>query len=152
MPTYHTKFGGFVGLVFFESSNPLKLPWTTTKRSLNRESGIYLRTRNRMAAAARPVLTFMNKKYGPDLDTTPVEREIAHGTVSATPAQLATSTNTQFNVFRTDPKPKLIKRVQYDARITDLDKISKHLNQRSMTAGKIGEHTFKYFLDQEGLA
>ncbi|MGA3267398.1 MAG: ATP-binding protein [Verrucomicrobiota bacterium] len=152
MPMYHTKFGGFVGLVFFESSDPMKMPWTTTKRSLNRESAIYLRARGKMAVAARPVLTFMNSRYGMDLDTTPIEREIARGTVEATPAQLATSTNTQFKVVRTSSKPKLTQRVQYDARISDLDKIRKHLNRHSMKVGAISEHTFNYFLDQEGLA
>jgi hypothetical protein len=32
MPMYHTQYGGFVGLVFFESADPMKMPWTTTKR------------------------------------------------------------------------------------------------------------------------
>ena len=94
----------------------------------------------------------MNNRYGIDLDTTPIEREIARGTVEATPAQLATSKNTQFKVVTITPKPKLIQRVQYDVRIADLDKIRKHLNRHSMAGGAIGEHTFKYFLDQEGLA
>ena len=151
MPMYHTQFGGFLGLVFFESSDPMKMPWTTTKRSLNRESAIYLRARGKMAIAARPVLAFMRSKYSSDQDSTSTEREIARNTIGATPAQLATSTNMQFKVVTTIPKPKLTQRVAYDARISDLDKIRNHLNRRSMTGGAIGEHTFDYFLDQEGL-
>ena len=151
MPGYHTKFGGFIGLVFFESKDPLKMPWTTTKRSLNRESAIYLRARGKMAVAARPVLTFMNNKYGADVDIAPIEREIARTTVGATPAQLATSKTMQFNVVKAvqQPKPPTTS-VQYSALNSDLEKIRKHL-QRRMGANKIGEHTLKYFIEQEGL-
>jgi hypothetical protein len=105
-----------------------------------------------MAIAARPVITFMRKKYGTDLDVTPVEREIARNTVSATPAQLATSKPVRFTVTTVTATPKATTRVQFDAKDSDLEKIRKHLNRHTMGAGKIGEHTFKYFLDQEGLA
>ena len=151
MPLYHTQFGGFLGLVFFESTDPMKMPWTTTKRSLNRESAIYLRARNRMAMAARPVLAFMRSKYSADFDTAPVERELARNTVEATPAQLATTKNVQFAVLKTTPPPNPTTRVQYYALVSDLEKIRKHLNRGRMSAVAIGEHTFNYFLDQEGL-
>lgn len=151
MPAYHPKNSGFVGLVFFESSDPLKLPWTTTKRSLNRESAIYLRTRNRMAVAARPVLSFMNKQYGIDPDTAPIEREIARGTISATPADLATQKSAQFHVPTVVVVQKTTVAVQYKARISELEKIRKHLNRPGMGANKIGEYTFQNFLTQEGL-
>jgi hypothetical protein len=151
MPMYHTQFGGFIGLVFFESADPMKMPWTTTKRSLNRESGIYLRTRGRMGAAARPVLSFMRSKYASDLDASPIEREIARNTVGATPAQLATTKTMQFTVSKPTPPPNPTSRVQYNALVSDLEKIRKHLSKIRMGAGAIGEHTFEYFLDQEGL-
>ena len=35
---FQNKFNGFVGVAFFQSKDPLLLPWTTTKRGLNRES------------------------------------------------------------------------------------------------------------------
>lgn len=151
MPMYHTQFGGFVGLVFFESADPMKMPWTTTKRSLNRESAIYLRARGKMAIAARPVLAFMRSKYSADFDTAPVERELARNTVEATPAQLATAKNVQFEVLKSTPPPNPTTRVQYYALVSDLEKIRKHLNKSRMSAVAIGEHTFNYFLDQEGL-
>jgi len=61
MPTFQPKHRRFVGLVFFESMNPLQLPWTTTKRDLNQESGVYMKVRGRMAMAARPILSFIDK-------------------------------------------------------------------------------------------
>lgn len=151
MPSYHTQYGGFIGLVFFESSDPMKMPWTTTKRSLNRESGIYLRARTKMGIAARPVLSFMRSKYGADMDVTSIEREIARNTIGATPAELATSKPVQFNVVKVVSPPKRTTRVQFDALIFDLDKIRRHISRPRMGAGAVGEHTFNYFLDQEGL-
>jgi|GEM_PF-186348 len=151
MPAYHTQYGGFIGLVFFESVNPMKMPWTTTKRSLNRESAIYLRTRGKMALAARPVLAFMRSKYSADYDTAPVERELARNTVGATPAQLATAKTVQFEVIKTAPPPNPTTRVQYYALNSDLEKIRKHLNKSRMSAVAIGEHTLNYFMEQEGL-
>jgi Histidine kinase-, DNA gyrase B-, and HSP90-like ATPase len=151
-PTFQPKHRGFVGIVFFECKDPMLLPWTTTKRSLNRESAIYLRTRNKMAVAAKPVFSFINKKYPTDPDQAPLERVIARDTVIASPAELATQRSMQFKVVTHVPAVRTTKRVQYDAKIADLDKITKHLRQPWMSASAVGEHTFKYFLTQEGLA
>jgi hypothetical protein len=152
MPLFQPKHRAFVGVVFFESKNPMAMPWTTTKRSLNRESSIYLRTRNRMAVAAKPVLSFISKKYPSDSDAEPTEREAAVSQVIAAPAQLASASATLFSVPIPPPPPRLTQRVQYDARISDLEKVRKHLRQPRMEAGRTGEHTFQYFLEQEGLA
>jgi hypothetical protein len=151
MPLFQPKHRAFVGVVFFESRNPMALPWTTTKRSLNRESSIYIRTRNRMALAAKPVLSFISKKYPSDPDTTPAERGIAKSMMIATPAELATPKASSFFIPIPPPAPKLKQRVQYDVKISDLDKIRNHLRQPRLSASRIGEHTFDYFLKQEGL-
>ena len=153
MPTYQPKHRSFVGLVFFEADNPLRLPWTTTKRGLNRESPVYLRVRGKMAAAARPVLSFINRQYPADRDQEPAEREIARTVESASVGGLVGRANTSFSVPPArQPTPRTTTRVQYDAKDSDLAKIRKHLRKHRMSAIKIGEHTFKYFLDKEGLA
>lgn len=151
-PSFQPKHRGFVGIVFFESTNALLLPWTTTKRSLNRESGIYIRTRNRMTVAAKPVFSFINSKYPSDAEVTPVERAIARQTVSTTFADLASPGTAVFAIPRPPVIIKLTTKVQFDAKDTDLAKIRKHLRSSNMSAGRIGEHTFNYFLKQEGLA
>ena len=57
------KYRGFVGLVLFHSDDLLALPWTTTKRGLNKESSVVQRARTRMMVLARPILTFLNEMY-----------------------------------------------------------------------------------------
>jgi len=151
MPLFQPKHRAFVGVVFFESKNPMSLPWTTTKRSLNRESSIYIRTRNRMALSAKPVFSFISKQYPSDADTPPAERGIAKNMVTADPAELATPKSTSFFIPIPPPAPKLTQSVQYQAKISELEKIRKHLRRPGLAAWRIGEHTFDYFLKQEGL-
>jgi hypothetical protein len=152
MPQFHSKYRAFIGLVFFESKDPLKLPWTTTKRDLNKESAIYLHTKARMAAAARPVISFCNRKYGADPDEEPVEREISKGVDGTSLGYLVASKSTVFTAPSPKKgKPRTTTRVQYDAENSDLERIRKHLRKPRMGASGIGKHTFDYFMRQEGL-
>ncbi len=152
MPIWVPKYTSFIGFVFFESKNALELPWTTTKRSVNGESAVYRKTLSRMAVLARPILTFCNRKYPGDEDQEPIEREIAKQMKPTSLANLVRRAGSAFLIE--EPKNELKKttvRVRYEAKIVDVEKIRKHLRKSRMGATKIGEHTFDYFLRQEGL-
>lgn len=152
MPQFVPKYRAFLGFVFFESKDPLRLPWTTTKRDLNKESTIYLFVKGRMAVAARPVISFCNRKYGSDRDEQPIEREISKEVTSASLGELTSRKSTVFIAPPPMRTPvKTTTRVQYDAENSDLEKIRKYLRKPRMGAGDIGKHTFDYFLRQEGL-
>jgi hypothetical protein len=150
-PQFMPKHRGFIGFVFFESQNPLMLPWTTTKRDLNRESAIYLHVKNRMAVAARPVIAFCNRKYGPDRDEEPIEREISRGVARASFGELVRDETTSFRGVPLTAVPKSTVTVRFEADIADVDKIRKSLRKPHMGAGAIGKYTFEYFMSQEGL-
>jgi hypothetical protein len=152
MPTFQPKHRSFIGVVFFESENPLHLPWTTTKRDLNRESAVYLRARNKMLTAARPVIKFINSQYPSDQDMEPVEREIAQAVTGTSFGNLVAKTGTTFNAAAPKRKVKTTQSVQYHAEIRDLEKVRSHLRRPRMGVGEIGKYTFKYFLEKEGLA
>lgn len=152
MGTFQPKYRSFVGVTFFESEDPLLLPWTTTKRSLNRESAIYLRVHNRMKSAARPVISFLNKQYPSEPDEEPIEREISKTVKGTSFGDLMAKKITVFDVPKPRKRIKTTTSVQYDAENEDLDKIRKHLRKPRMGANRIGEYTFRYFLDQEGLS
>jgi hypothetical protein len=149
VPRYHPKFRQFLGLVFFESAEGHLLPWTTTKRGLNRESKIYLRVRNKMAVAAQPVLSYLSDTYGAEDDEGPEDREIAR---EVEQVSVGTATARGRTVF-TPParKKKTTTRVQYDVENEELEKARKHL-RRSMPANRLGRHAFDYFMLKEGLA
>jgi hypothetical protein len=150
LPLFHSKYNGFVGLAFFSSPKPLLLPWTTTKRGLNRESRIYQRTRNKMIGVGRPIITFLNKMYPSEPDANRGEREIADRLESADVREMASRSQRQFKV---EPSPKVVAkstvRISYEAEIDDVARIKKHVRQPSWGANKVGRHTFDYFLKQE---
>jgi hypothetical protein len=150
MPQFHPKYRKFIGLVFFESDDPHKLPWTTTKRGLNRESRSYLRMRNKMAAVAQPVLSYLANTYsGPSDDEEPIDRNIADLVSRVNVGAAVAKKTTVFKPPQRRTKPT-ITRVQYDAEVNELDLVRKHL-RKTMTATAIGRYTFDYFLEKEGL-
>lgn len=151
VPSWVSKYTSFIGLVFFESSKPLALPWTTTKRAVNREAMVYRKALKRMGVLAQPILRFCNRKYPSDVDQEPVEREIAQQVKATTIAHLAQRTGAFEIKTPATTTEKTTVRVQYEAKIRDVDKIKKHLRKPRMGASKVGEHTLDYYLRQEGL-
>ncbi|MEW6444243.1 MAG: ATP-binding protein [bacterium] len=152
MPQWVSKYTSFVGFVFFESEDPLLLPWTTTKRNLNEESMIYQRVKNRMAVSARPVLSFLSRKYPSDSDEKPYEREVAKHVERASISTISRPGPSTFTIPPVRVRSaKTTISVQYDAERADVEKIKKALRNPRMTAREIGEYTFQYFLRNEGL-
>jgi hypothetical protein len=152
LPQFHSsKSRGFIGIASFVSTFPLKLPWTTTKRSLNSESGIFIRVRDRMATVARPVFSFLDKLYSSRSDFSPEERQLMKDVEQADVDAVATQGPSDFSPPRRKRKPRTTTKVQYDAENSDLELVRTNLRRPSISASQIGLHTFNYFLDQEGL-
>jgi hypothetical protein len=151
-PVWHMgKFRGFVGVVFFQSANALTLPWTTTKRGLNRETAVYQMARNRMRGAAKPIINFLDSMYKSDAPEEAFGRNIANHIQQTTLAHVAASTPGQFKVTYSPGirKPKTTVRVQYDAEKVDVEKIKKHVKKPGWGANQIGKHTFDHYIKTE---
>jgi hypothetical protein len=149
LPSYHSKYRGFVGLAHFVSSDPYLLPWTTTKRGLNQESLAYQRVRNEMRAISRPVISFLDRMYSGDIAESKPEREIADAVVQADLTAIAKRQESPFTVTpRTRRKAKTTTKVQYDAEIADVERIRKHLRDPQLSASKIGLITFEDYLSR----
>jgi hypothetical protein len=148
-PQFHYKYRGFVGMAFFQSNKPLLLPWTTTKRGLNRESPIYQKARSLMSGIARPVLNFINNMYPSEPAEEARERQIAEKIRKVDIRAIAAKPPSVFKVLPTKkPAPKTVT-IQYKAKIEDVERIKKCLRDPTMSATKVGEHTFKHFLKKE---
>ena len=149
-PRFVSKYRGFVGVAYFFSAKPSLLPWTTTKRGLNRESQVFQLARNEMMATARPVLTFLNNMYPGDVPSEVVQREIADG-VERTPFhQLKDVGEGAFRASgaaKTSRAPTLS--VQFRARISDIERAKKCLGKPGWSAGRVGRHALQYLIDQE---
>ena len=149
-PQFTPKYRGFVGVAFFFSDDPSVLPWTTTKRGLNRESRIFQLARHKMVAASRPVLTFLNNMYPSDAPEEVPERDLADSVTPTPIHELTSSGEKSFRARRKKrtPKPATVS-VQYRARKSDIARARKRLARPRWGAGKVGAHALKYFLDQE---
>jgi hypothetical protein len=60
VPLYHDQFSRFRGYAFFDSDDPSRLPWTTTKTGVDADNGIWRSTRAHMISMTRPVIDFLN--------------------------------------------------------------------------------------------
>lgn len=64
VPSYHTQFIGIRGIVSFRSSDPSKLPMTTTKRGVDLSSTLYAEVKNKMREGLKLFTTYTNSWKG----------------------------------------------------------------------------------------
>lgn len=145
---FHNKYFGFVGLVLFSSDDPSLLPWTTSKRGLNREHLVFQRARNVMAGIAKPILTFLNELYPNDPVEDPVERQVAEGVKQTDFRSLLYEAPVSFQRKLPAEKRQTV-RVQFDASKRDIGRIQKKLRKPAISASEIGKLTFDHYLRTE---
>lgn len=155
LPRYHSIYNEFRGVVFIQSDDPSKLPINTTKNGLNTESRIYHEILNLLIKIARPLITYLTKKYpkekgeldeiakkiesteeGKDREAQfiPID-EIEDGSVFVAPKKRGPRIK-MLNITYTKPE-KLVKEVK------------KYLDVKSNK--EVGEKTFEYFIELEGI-
>jgi hypothetical protein len=150
LPQFHSsKFRGFVGVAFFKANDALKLPWTTTKRGLNRESAVFQRARNRMRGVARPIITFLDGLYKTDASEDNIGRAIVDAVKSVALSTIAAKPSSAFTV---QPRTRTIRAsvsIQYDVDRVDLDRVKQHLKRFGWSGSRIGKFTFNYYIENE---
>jgi len=62
VPKWHRQYSGFAGLVLFSSKESIKLPMTTTKRSVDEGSAIYRRALQKMAVPTKAWTSYTNTR------------------------------------------------------------------------------------------
>jgi hypothetical protein len=149
LPNFHSKYNGFVGVVIFRSRNPLELPWTTTKRGLNRESPVFQSARIEMNLLARPIISFLNDMYKSELVEEPAERKIAEKVTLKDIREVVARKPATFQITKKPQQAKATTRIQYEAAVHDIERIKKAIRQPAWGANKVGKYTFDYFVKTE---
>jgi len=150
LASFQPKYRSFVGIASFESDEPLKLPWTTTKRDLNRESGVFIKARGLMAAMSKPILTFLNSQYPSDTTVEMADIRDAVGGVKETSFKdIAAKPIAGFLYTPPKKKEKKTEWIRYQADVSSLDRVRRHLRRPSMGPGDIGRFTFDHYLKTE---
>lgn len=150
LPTFQPKHRPFLGLVFFVSDYAERLPWATTKSSINEESLIWQEAKRRMADVGRQVTSYLDRRYGEGgTDISPAElNEVSGSDVSAFTAVAAAKRNFK-TTSRHPQKPSEETSIQYKVKIEDVERIKTYLGKRNMSNSEVGRYTFDYFLSNE---
>jgi hypothetical protein len=147
LPIFQPKHRPFLGTVFFVSSDPEALPWTTTKGSVNEDSAVWQEAKRHMTTVGRVVIGFLDRRYTDDgTEVASADLQDASGaSVSVLKAAVA-----QTRSFKppTKPAPKE-KKIQYMAKLVDIKKIAAHLRKPNIGGSEVGRFTFNYFLKNE---
>jgi hypothetical protein len=147
LPIFQPKHRPFLGTVFFVSPNVEELPWTTTKASVNEESAIWQEAMRHMVKVGRVIINFLDKRYteeGTEISPSDMQ-DASQGSVSVLTAAVAKE---RTFTAPTKPPPKEV-RIQYHAKVRDVEKIESHLRRPGMGGSEVGRYTFNYFLKNE---
>lgn len=149
---WHNKFAHFVGYVYFKSEDVRLLPWTTTKQGVVVDSPPYQTALSEMQVQARPILNFLSSMYADELqEEDVVEREILEKARGVSIEKLA-KRDASFDPDLVREKKKsenVLISIQYKKRRKDLDRIRQQIKKLTMSASRVGEYTFDYFIKQE---
>ena len=104
-----------------------------------------------MAAAARPIITFLNDMYPSDIPEELSERAVAEGVKGVDLRSFAQRPRSEFAISprRVRAPSKATVSIQYNASKRDVERIKKATRQSRSSASKIGEFTFKHFVEHE---
>jgi len=152
LPGHHVKFNHFLGYVYFKSNDANKLPLTTTKEGVERESPLYQKALGEMRLLTRPVLDFLNRMYPTDIQPEGVaERETLEraGAVSVETVATKKKKSASFSAKTTKKDANASVNIVYKRAKKDIDRIRRAIKKPRMSATKIGEHTFDVFLRRE---
>ncbi len=150
LASFQPKYRSFVGLASFESDDPLSLPWTTTKRAINRESGVFMRARGLMVAMSKPILTFLNSQYPSDPTVEVADiRDAVEGVHEVSFRDIASRPAAGFSYKAPKKKERKTEWIRFSASIPSLDKVRSHLRRPALSASEIGKLTFEHFVKTE---
>ena len=160
VPRYHTQFIAISGIVEFKSDDASKLPTTTTKRSIDASSLLYLQTKNRMREGMRLFTDFTNKWKGREDEI----RELFKVGDLLSPAEIKTKakklplSSTRGYPEGEQYKPELPfpekleptkRRISFVKGLTEIKKVGEYLlNDADADASEIGEKCFDVILEE----
>jgi hypothetical protein len=147
-PGFHSKFNHFLGYVYFRSKDVQKLPWTTTKEGVDRESPIYQAALAEMRLLSRPVLDFLSTLYPDVKEQSEPEHALFKQAKAVAPQKIASRANAGWEAKVKKQGDDYLVSIQYKRPNRKLKKIREALGRTNMSASRIGEHTFDWFYDR----
>ena len=141
---WHPQYNGFLGMVLFNSRNPNLLPWTTTKRDIDRSSPMYRRALTKMRLATSDWTEYTTRRKV-DLEKAKViERETSNTTI------FTVSENKTLKFPRIAKSPTIrMANIHYQKPVGIVKTAAKALGNTNLNYRGVGEKTFEYFFNNE---
>ncbi|CAH0223983.1 ATP-binding protein [Plantibacter cousiniae (nom. nud.)] len=142
VPKWHRQYAGFTGVVLFSSTDPMRLPMTTTKRSVDTSSAVYRRAIDKMARPTKEWIGYTNARKG-DLEAA---RVLEQKVTSVPVISVAKSGGLK---LPSPPKTKArsVANIAYSVDATRLRKLSAAMGDAGMTYRDVGIQSFEYAYD-----
>lgn len=142
-PQWHYQYAGFIGIVLFTASNAAWLPLTTTKRSVDLSSDIFLRARTHMREVSKRWIAYTNvRKY--DLEAAKrIERR-------AVEVELGNVEKQQTVQLPLIPKRKVERQahVNYSVPASRMTRLARGLGSARLSYRDVGLKSFDYAYDE----
>jgi hypothetical protein len=140
---WHPQYNGFLGLVRFSASDTKLLPWTTTKRDVDKDSGVYRRALVKMKEATREWASYTNQRRN-DLD----HAKAVEARAVSVPVAATQNARGIYPTFARAAGPAH-SAIQYSKPTSEVLKVKMALGGSTTTNKQVGIATFEYFLRNE---
>ena len=162
VPSYHTQFIGIKGIVIFESTDPSKLPMTTTKRGIDHSSEIYIAVKDKICEGLKMFTNYTNQWKGRNKE----EKEFSDTAEKVQYKDLfSEQTQEEYGLSLRDgnrgktyrpmlPKPendKPYRIIRYSKSIDDIKKVIGYFYddpEENIAASVVGEKCFDYVCEK----
>jgi hypothetical protein len=138
-PQWHRQYDGFIGIVLFNASNALALPLTTTKRSVDTSSPVFLRARPRMRDLTKAWIEYTNRRKHVLESAKSIEQIAKPISIYSLPQR----TVVVLPKFETTPIQKR-GNISYSMPVEKLDELRDALGNVNMTNREVGIRSFEF--------
>lgn len=148
---YHPSLASFRGYVYFESEELLKLPWNTTKTSVDITNRLYLLGMEKMREAVEQIgktISDLKNTYDvnnlDEIESIKSAKELVlnHATIREI------KENTDFAIIQVEPKEKMTG-ISFKVPEEKYNVVKKYMKATSKK--QVGEKLFDYFVEMEGI-
>lgn len=147
--SWHPQYSGFLGIVMFDSNDPLKLPWMTTKTDIDLTNATYRRAIVKMKEATKQFVVYTTKRKAALAKARELEKA-----ASAVPAFTLSGSGKKPNTKMVLPKIQhttspVNVNIQYQKPKAEVLEAATALGNPRMSATLVGAKTFEYYLKNE---
>ena len=138
-PQWHRQYTGFIGIVLFTASNAAALPLTTTKRSVDVSSNIFIGARLRMRDASKRWIAYTNERKR-NLEEAKEKEDKAEVISIQNVENRPTVQLPRIPRIRTEPRAN----VHYSVPVSKMKRLAKGFGSIQMTYREVGLRSFEY--------